>query len=473
LLRLMCASKMLAVAFAALGVCSSSMRVRKSAVETKAAAGETIMPILESDFNPIGEGTINGAHGLLIMTFGDGVGMNVDDLRDISLSRKFPAGYTFTGTIHPQVPVSERERWNWLSEEQMAAQSPHPRENPGHNGFVLATMENINFIICPFLSMMVNEGALPLRQNYTKAELQEATRIAGLDPTTGQSHVDGNFLHDPDQIQDIWNMEGFTNEHVTSTGIHDCATSFQFCEHEHPPDAHCVTDTPRDCRHPNRVKFEEFVTAVDTNNDDFITIAELDAAAALAEEHGIPVSAKHTLELFRPPAGSDGCTAYQGNTLGGPLTGPWTAVMALKFDPSASFTSRQWLLNIGQASSGAEHWLWNNGDSLQFGQWNGGRNRQIRNGAISTSTSLATVYDGSTYSLYIDGVFSSSAPAALSLNIQNTDVAIGLNVGSSSNSDFSGCIGGVDIYRMALQPSQLLNAIERLESDVAAWRAAL
>jgi len=293
----MCASKMLAVAFAALGACSSSMRVRKSAVETKAAAGETIMPILESDFNPIGEGTINGAHGLLVMTFGDGVGMHVDSLRDISLSRKFPADYTFTGTIHPQVAVAESDRENWLSEEQMAAESPHPRENPGSNGFVLATMENINFIICPFLSTMVNEGALPLRQNYTKAELQDATAVAGLDPAVGQSHVDGNFLHDPDQIQDIWNMEGFTNEHVTSTGIHDCVTAFRFCEHEHAPNAHCVTSTPRDCRHPNRVKFEQFVTAVDTNNDDFITIAELDAAAALAEEHGIPVSAKHEEEF--------------------------------------------------------------------------------------------------------------------------------------------------------------------------------
>jgi len=255
------------------------------------------MPILESDFNPIGEGTINGAHGLLIHTFGDGTSIRVDDLRDISISRRFPAGYTFAGTIHGQEMKPERERRNWLSSEERAADSPHPRENPGHNGFVLASMENINFIICPFLSTMVNEGALPLRQNYTKAELQDATRVAGLDPAIGQSHVDGNFLNDPDQIQDIWNMEGFTNEHVTSTGIHDCITAFRFCEHEHAPNAVCTTDTPRDCRHPNRVKFEQFVLAVDTDADEIITVAELDHASDVAEEvYGIPVQAKHLEE---------------------------------------------------------------------------------------------------------------------------------------------------------------------------------
>merc|ERR1719464_2318983 len=107
----------------------------------------------------------------------------------------------------------------------------------------------------------------------------------------------GNFLNDPDAVQDIWNMEGFTNEHVTSTGIHDCITEFRFCEHEHPPNAVCSTNTNRDCHHPNRMKFEQFVEAVDSNNDNFITIAELDAAGEQAESVGIPVFAKHEEEV--------------------------------------------------------------------------------------------------------------------------------------------------------------------------------
>jgi len=268
------------------------MRVRKSTVKP-AGEGETVMPILESDFNPIGEGTIPGAHGLLVMTFGDGNGINVDDLRDISISRRFPAGYVFGGTIHPNGAVSERDRGNWLTEAQKAATSPHPRENPGNNGFVVASMENINFIICPFISTLVNEGALPLQQNYTREVLQEATRLAGLNTDTGFLHVDGNFLNDPDGVQDVWNMEGFTNEHVTSTGIHDCITRFLFCEHNHAPDAICTTETRRDCRMPRRLFFEQFVAAVDTNADNFITITELDHAGEVAEEHGIPVFAKH------------------------------------------------------------------------------------------------------------------------------------------------------------------------------------
>jgi len=76
------------------------------------------MPILESDFNPIGEGTIPGAHGLLIATFGDGNGIHVAYLRDLSISRRFPTGYTFPGTIQSQVPVLERQRRNWPSSEE-------------------------------------------------------------------------------------------------------------------------------------------------------------------------------------------------------------------------------------------------------------------------------------------------------------------------------------------------------------------
>ena len=69
--------------------------------------------------------------------FGDGVGIHAEDLRALSISRRFPAGYTFTGTIHGQDMVPERQRRNLLSDEEKNADSPHP----GHNGFVEASME--------------------------------------------------------------------------------------------------------------------------------------------------------------------------------------------------------------------------------------------------------------------------------------------------------------------------------------------
>jgi len=289
----MCAFKMGFVAVVALLACINGMRVRKHASMLEGfegLAGDPPMPILLNDFNPIGEGTIPGAHRLMILVFGDGTGISGSDLRDILISRRFPASYNFEGRHHGQVAMPERQRRNWVSNEEMHAETPHP----GRNGFVEATMENVNFIICPFLSTMVNEGAIPLKQEYGRQELQDATEIAGLDPETGVLHIDGNFLNDPDGKQDIWNMEGFTNEHVTSTGIHDCVTQFRFCNHLEAPHAICQTETERSCRHPNRLKFEQFLEAVDSDADNFVTISELDHAAEVAEQvYGMPVFPVH------------------------------------------------------------------------------------------------------------------------------------------------------------------------------------
>merc|ERR1711988_870347 len=89
-----------------------------------------------------------------------------------------------------------------------------------------------------------------------------------------------------------------------------------------------------------------------------------------------------------------------GDTMG---TSAHSIFMSLSM---ASYSgSREWLLNFGQSGSYAEHWLWNGDSSIQFGEWNG---NQISSADITSATTLATTYDGSTYSLYIDGVLSSS-----------------------------------------------------------------
>merc|ERR1719223_239535 len=132
---------------------------------------------------------------------------------------------------------------------------------------------------------MVAEGVVPLKQKYSKDELLNATKDAGLDADTAQSHVDGNFLNNPSDEQDIWNMEGATNEHVTSTGIHDCGTRFSDCKGE-PGEASCTASTVRNCDMPNKKIFNLFVESVDVDEDGYITKAELEAAAARAESRG-------------------------------------------------------------------------------------------------------------------------------------------------------------------------------------------
>ena len=72
----------------------------------------------------------------------------------------------------------------------------------------------------------------------------------------------------------------------------------------------------------------------------------------------------------RPPTGKCGYTdKLPGAALG---KSPHTVIMSLAFK-NAAYRKRQWIFNIGQAGTGANHWLWNNGARIQFGPWNGGR----------------------------------------------------------------------------------------------------
>jgi len=176
----------------------------------------------------------------------------------------------------------------------------------------------------------------------------------------------------------------------------------------------------------------------------------------------------------RPAARGQGtCATYQdvlpGDAIG---TGSHTIVMSLDFFPAAlTADPRQWIFNIGQTTTSANHWLYNPLNQnpphgvLQFGAWNG---PQIKEGPINPSQTLTTTYDGNTneYSLYIDGKFSSSI--TVNLNIQNGNMCAGVNCGSATGIDFQGCIRGVDVYREALTANQVQEAASQLEDDVRA-----
>lgn len=292
----MCASKMLVLAVSLLAV-SSAMRVRKEA-EFVGAANDVQkredMPVLESDINPIGEGTIPGGHGLLVQIFGepdaDGVlRLSVPRLRRVSIDRRFPVPYKYGQTL--DFP-GEFVRPTDIGEIFKGGKGGKGANQGGGEGFVTADIRNTNFIICPFLATLVNEGAIPVKQSYTREELQEASITAGLNSAISSLHVAGNFLNNPAGVQDIFNMEGATNEHVSSTGIHDCETTFQSCSGD-TGSASCISSTDRGCPHPDPSVFDVFVESVDTNTDGFITQEELDAAAERAEAAGIQVYPRH------------------------------------------------------------------------------------------------------------------------------------------------------------------------------------
>jgi len=142
-----------------------------------------------------------------------------------------------------------------------------------------------------------------------------------------------------------------------------------------------------------------------------------------------------------------------GKTLGSETH---SVVMGVHFSGSKENTkTRQWILNIGQQGTGAEHWLWVPATgSIQFGVWN---NAQIRGVNISKAeNTLATVYDAArkTYSLYVDGELAKTIDD-VTLNIKTSTLSAGDKQGYHSNANFNGCIFGVDIYYTALTAEQV------------------
>eukprot|EP00403_Amphidinium_massartii_P015669 CAMPEP_0178418252 /NCGR_PEP_ID=MMETSP0689_2-20121128/24992_1 /TAXON_ID=160604 /ORGANISM="Amphidinium massartii, Strain CS-259" /LENGTH=389 /DNA_ID=CAMNT_0020039639 /DNA_START=48 /DNA_END=1217 /DNA_ORIENTATION=+ len=138
---------------------------------------------------------------------------------------------------------------------------------------------DIKKIICPFLSTLVNQGILPVKSSYTREELQQITIEAGLDEETTIGHVEGNFMHNPSGEQDIFNMEGAANEHITSTGVHDCATFFYDCKEDSNGVGTC-TNTTLECQLPNEGRFESFFSKADVDPaDDYLTSKELSTFA--------------------------------------------------------------------------------------------------------------------------------------------------------------------------------------------------
>jgi len=231
------------------------------------------------DINPIGLGTINGAHGLFVKIFGSSGSLALSDLRQLALERKFPDGFRYGVRTGAHLEHRDRRRSSLrrgpVSRSQNAGKKPFQSQK---SEFVEANFDNIFLIICPFLSTMMNEGGLKLKQEHSLKELLDVTLNAGLNFDDTKDHVDDNFANNPDSVQDIWNMEGVMNEHKSSTGINDCGTSFRNCRGS-PGHRVCDASTTRSlCSLPSLVKFDLFIKAVDSNRDNRITQTELDSA---------------------------------------------------------------------------------------------------------------------------------------------------------------------------------------------------
>jgi len=116
---------------------------------------------------------------------------------------------------------------------------------------------------------------------------------------------------------------------------------------------------------------------------------------------------------------------------------PHTIQVRLTF-PDNYPNARQWILNLGQRSTGSQHWIWNSQTVVQFGKWGGS---QIQEVDISGCTYLTTTFSGSVLKLYCDGIFMAQKNAQFSINSAR------LSIGTIGfDADFAGCISEVSIF---------------------------
>jgi hypothetical protein len=122
---------------------------------------------------------------------------------------------------------------------------------------------------------------------------------------------------------------------------------------------------------------------------------------------------------------------------------PHTIQVRLAF-PDTVPSVPQFILNMGQKRTGAQHWIWNlNTQGAQIGEWNGGTGGQIRGVDISVCTYLTTTFSGSTLKLYCNGVF--MAQKNMDFSIDSPMLSIGTGIVGIAQ-DFAGCISEVSIF---------------------------
>lgn len=149
------------------------------------------------------------------------------------------------------------------------------------------SLANSKRIICPFLSTLVNEGVLPVQAEYSNQSLFDISVRAGLPPSQVMAHVSSNFENQPTGKQDLFNMEGAPNEHVRSTGINDCKTTFTNCVIDQIPQS-CEATKTATCIVPNEEVFNAFFEAADKNRDGILTREELTQVSDIAVEGKLP-----------------------------------------------------------------------------------------------------------------------------------------------------------------------------------------
>jgi hypothetical protein len=117
-------------------------------------------------------------------------------------------------------------------------------------------------------------------------------------------------------------------------------------------------------------------------------------------------------------------------------------------------TGRWWLALIGQFGNGAEHWIGVSATSQQIGNWGEGSGQTSVNLLGNNQwINITSTFDGSTYSVYVNGSFGSSSPSTPQFNFTNTNFTISPLYGGEI--PFNGKVASARIYNRALTSTEV------------------
>lgn len=168
--------------------------------------------------------------------------------------------------------------------------------------------------------------------------------------------------------------------------------------------------------------------------------------------------------VFSEAAAPGECMKKQIKDVGMVLgNNPHTVQVRLTFPDSAP-TVRQWIVNLGQKNTGANHWIWRSDLSGQIGKW-GGKEKQVKNVDISSCTYLTTTFSGSILKLYCDGTF--LAQRNTDFDIRTPELRIG-TIGFDH--DFAGCISDVSIFAYEKTPEEVAQQGEAAFLGTCRWQ---
>jgi len=153
--------------------------------------------------------------------------------------------------------------------------------------FISSTWGNRFQIICPFLGLLVNEEVLPIQSRYERQFLRAKTILSGLPVHVADEHVQENFRYTRRegalQYQDLFNLEGVTNEHQFSSGINDCETTgltASSCQTTNFGGIETLTcsrnrTSNKNCGVPSESRFDQIFSMLDRDQDDTLDEEEI------------------------------------------------------------------------------------------------------------------------------------------------------------------------------------------------------